>query len=347
MKFTSTNILYYIFGAAIIITFSYVVTNFKEKINTNNDYEMIQKYLLNESPLYGYNRPKLWIHTKYDMNARKWKDFYSRNTTDLNQPYIHLTIKTIIDHCGDDFNICLIDDETFSKLIPAWDIQLNKLSDPIKSHYRQIGMTQLLYSYGGMIVPNSFICTKNLKEFYEENIANGKPFVCEANNNTLNIHNQKRRLSFIPDMYFMGAKREDPVILQLVDYLKKLNGNLHVSNETDFVGDISNWLLLNVEHNRMNLIDGEIIGIKTRDHKAILLEDLMEEKFLKISNDSIGIYIPADEILNRTKYQWFAVMPSEDILKTNLIVAKFLMASIVDSTSEYTKKSEIKSVVTL
>jgi hypothetical protein len=316
MQFTTTNIVYYIIGAAIVITFSYLVTNFKEKINTNNDYEMIQKYLLNDSPLYGYNRPKLWIHTKYEINARKWKDFYSRNSTDLNQPYIHLTIKTIVDHCGDDFNICLIDDDTFSKLIPSWDINLNTLAEPMKTHYREYGLAQLVYSYGGMIVPNSFICTQNLKSFYEENIANGKPFVCEAINNTLNIENQKRRLAFIPDIYFMGADRENPVILNLVDYLKRLNSNPH-------------------------------FGIKTRHRKTILLEDLMEENFLKLNNQCVGVYIPADEILIRTKYQWFASMPSEDILKTNMIVSKYLMASIVDTTNDYMKKTEIKSVVSL
>jgi hypothetical protein len=347
MQLTTTNIVYYIIGVAIILTFSYLVTNFKEKIGKNNDYEMIQKYLLNDSPLYGHNRPKLWIHTKYEINARKWKDFYSRNTTDLNQPYIHLTIKTIIDHCGDDFNICLIDDETFSKLIPSWDVNLNTLAEPMKTHYREYGLAKLVYSYGGMIVPNSFICTHNLKSFYEENIANGKPFVCEANNNTLNIHNQKRLLSFIPDMYFMGADRENPIMLDLVEYLKLLYSNPHFSNESDFVGDVSNWFLMNIEHGRINLVDGQIIGIKTKDRKPILLENLMEEEYLKISNKCVGIYIPADEILSRPKYQWFAVMPSEEILKTNMVVSKYLMTSIVDTTSEYMKKTEVKSIVSL
>ena len=87
-----------------------------------DEYEMIKKYLLNDSPLYGFNKPKIWIHTKYELNARKWKDFQSRSSRDLNQPYIHLTIKSIINHCSNDFHICLIDDDTFRKLIPTWDI---------------------------------------------------------------------------------------------------------------------------------------------------------------------------------------------------------------------------------
>ena len=155
--FDSKNKFHYIFAIGIILIVSYIGNSFKQTLEStnNDDYKLIQEYLLNESPLYGYNKPKLWIHTKYELNARKWKSFQSRGSTDLNQPYIHLCIKTIINHCGDDFNICLIDDETFSILIPSWDINLNTLAEPIKSHVRELGMAQLIYIYGGMCVPNS------------------------------------------------------------------------------------------------------------------------------------------------------------------------------------------------
>jgi len=339
--------MYYAVGAAILILASYLVTNYKKSLEPNDEYDMIKKYLLNDSPLYGYNRPKLWIHTKYEINSRKWKDFYSRNTVDLNQPYIHLTVKTIIDHCGDDFNICLIDDETFSKLIPSWDIDLTTVAEPMKSHLRQLGLAQLVYFYGGMLVPNSFICTKNLKNLYEEGIAQNQPFVCEAVNNTLNIEHQKRKLLFIPDMYFMGAKKNDPTMKEMVEYLKKLNRNPHFSNETDFVGDVSEWLLENVDQQRIVLIGGEVVGVKTEDRKVILLDNLMEEEFLKISSSSVGIYIPADEILRRPKFQWFAAMPADEVLKTNMIVSKYLQASIVDTTNEYSKTTEVRSIVSI
>ena len=347
MAFSSNNILLYTIGAASIIIASYVVTQYKKTLEPDDEYDMIKKYLLNDSPLYGYNRPKLWIHTKYEINSRKWKDFYSRNTVDLNQPYIHLTIKTIIDHCGDDFNICLIDDETFSKLIPSWDIDLMTVAEPMKSHFRQLGLAQLVYFYGGMIVPNSFVCTRNLKDLYDTNTSDGRPFVAEANNNTMNVRDQKRRLLFIPDMYFMGAQRNDPTMKELVEYLKRLNKNPHFSSETDFVGSVSQWLLEAVNNMQINLIGGEIIGVKTDDRKAILLDNLMEEQFLKISYKSVGIYIPADEILTRPKFQWFAVLPTEEILNTNMIVSKYLKASIVDTTSEYMRNTTVKSIAAI
>ena len=319
----------------------------KQSFESNDEYEIIRKYLLNDSPLYGYNRPKLWIHSKYEINARKWKDFYSRNTNDLNQPYLHLTIKAFINHCGDDFNVCLIDDDSFSKLLPSWDIDLNTVAEPMKSHFRNLGLMQLLYFYGGIVVPNSFLCIKNLKSFYDDGISGNRPFVCEAINKTVNIAKQKQKMLFVPDLYFVGAAKNDPTILELVEYLKIRNKNPHFSCETDFLGESSQWCLEAINQQKINLIGGEKIGVKTKDRKTILLDNLMEEEYLDLSPDAVGIYIPADEILNRPKYQWFAVMPSEQILKTNMIISKYLMASIIDSTNEYHKKKEDRNVVSI
>lgn len=347
MIFTSKNVSYYLVTFTIILASSYLIGKYTQAFESNDEYEMIRKYLLNDSPLYGYNRPKLWIHTKYEINSRRWKDFYSRNTTDLNQPYIHLTIKTIIDHCGDDFNICLIDDQSFSKLLPSWDIDLANVADPMKDHFRELGLCQLIYFYGGMVVPNSLVCLRNLKDFYDTACSTKMPFVCENINRNVNNLKQKHKMLFVPDLYFFGAAKNDPTMLELVDYLKKRNQSPHFSSEVDFVGDSSQWCLEAISKQKMTLVGGELTGVKTQDRKTILLEDLMEEGFLNMHKSAVGIYIPADEILRRPKYQWFAVLPSDQILKSNMIISKYLMASIVDTTSEYSKSNEIQSVVSI
>jgi len=346
--FSSKNISTYVFTGVIILIASFVATRAKSQFDSKDDeYELIRKYLLNDSPLYGYNRPKIWIHTKYDINARKWKDFQSRNTTDLNQPYIHLTIKTIIDHCGDDFNVCLIDDESFSKLLPSWDIDLTVVAEPMRSHFRDLALLQLIYFYGGMVVPNSFVCIKNLKSFYDESTHGNCPFVCEMVNRTVNIEKQKHKMLFVPDIHFMGANKNDPTILELVEKVKHLNKTPFFSNEHDLLGTVSNYCIEYINGGKMNLVDGQCIGIKTKDRKTILLENLMEEEYLDLSSHAVGIYIPEDEILIRPKYQWFAYLSKEEILKSKMIISKYLLASIIDTTDEYHKKSEIKSVVAI
>ena len=346
--FSSKNLNTYVVTGLVIMVASYAAIHMKKPFESNNDeYELIRKYLLNDSPLYGYNRPKIWIHTKYDMNARKWKDFQSRNTTDLNQPYLHLTIQTIINHCGQDFNVCLIDDESFSKLLPSWDVDLTLVAEPMRTHFRQLGLLELIYYYGGMVVPNSFVCIKNLKEFYDVATSGDQPFVCEAINRTLSIQQKKHKMLFIPDIYFMGAKKNDTTILDLVERVKNLNKSPFFSSEPDFLGTISQYCLEYIDQSKMNLITGEMVGVKTKDHKTILLENLMEEDYLNLNSNAVGIYIPADEVLIRPKFQYFAYLSKQEILQSRLIIAKYMTASILDTTDEYYKNTEIPSVVAL
>jgi hypothetical protein len=338
---------YYFVSACAILIGSYLVSKWQEKTSSPNDeYRIIRQYLLNDSPLYGYNRPKLWIHTKYEINARHWKDFYSRNSTDLNEPYIHLCIKTIIDHCGDDFHICLIDDQTFSQLIPSWDIDLSTMAEPKKSQFRELALMQLLYYYGGMLVPNSFVCMKNLAPLYKKGIARNQPFVCENINRSMDGVRQRHRLLFTPDNFFMGVEKNDPLMLEFVEYLKQRNRKLHFSNEFEFLGDSQRWCVDAVNKMHLHLVGGEIIGVKTKDRKTILIEDLLEEGYLDLHEDIVGIYIPNEEILRRPKFQWFAVLPRKEILQSNMIISKYILASILDGNDEYST-NESRSVVTI
>jgi hypothetical protein len=73
----------------------------------------------------------------------------------------------------------------------------------------------------------------------------------------------------------------------------------------------------------------------------------MEDNYLDLSPNIYGIYIPEEEILLRPKYQWFAVLDSQQILETNMFIAKHIKASMVDAFSDYTTSTEIKSVISI
>lgn len=338
----------YVYMVAILLGVSYFANKLKQRFVDNEqdeEYELIRKYLLNDSPLNGYNKPKLWIHTKYEVNSRKWKSFYSRNSTDLNEPYIHLTIKSIVNHCGDSFHICLIDDESFSKLIPSWDVDIRTLAEPFRSKMRELGLAQLLYIYGGMVVPNSFVCNKNLIEMFSMGTnEEKKPFVCEALNRTTNLQKEKKKLLFVPDMYFMGAPKKDTAMKELVDYLKIQNNFPHFSREHEFLGKTSQWLLQMIDERKFNLLGGELTGVKTNTRKPILLEDLMEEDYLLLHESCFGVYIPNIELLSRTKYQWFANLSGEEILKSNMIISKLIKVSLLSSNDIDNTNSFMKSL---
>jgi hypothetical protein len=344
----TSKIYQYIATVSIILLVGYFGNQIKSAFTDKNDEnELIRKYLLNDSPLYGYVRPKLWIHSKYEINARRWKSFQSRNTTDLNQPYIHLTVKTIMDHCGDDFNVCLIDDESFSKLIPGWDIDISKTAEPMKSHYRELGMIELLYIYGGMTIPNSFVCLRNLKSLYDMGIQGEKPFVAEGINRYMNLVTNGNRRVFTPTTEIMGAKKHSEGMRKMADYLKNRNQDPHFSSEQEFLGNTSEWCLREIQSGSINLIGGEFVGIKGTKGTPILLEDLMEEKFLDICpKRNYGILIPREDILSRVKYQWFAYMSSTELLKTNLIIVKYLLNALhsAEQQSDSEDEDEGKSV---
>jgi hypothetical protein len=151
---------------------------------------------------------------------------------------------------------------------------------------------------------------------------------------------------FIPNTYIMGASKNDTHMKEFIEFIKYTN-KIHPTNECDFVGSISRKCQQMIRDNKMDLMGGERTGVKTTKGGQILLDNLMEEAYLDIDNRTMGIYIPADEVLQRTKYQWFAVLPSEQVLQSKMIISKYILASMVDSTDEYYKSSKIHSVVTI
>jgi len=322
-----------------VILYSDVLRKWYSNQEDRSDYHMIRTYLLNQSPLYGDNKPKLWVHTKYEINARTWQSFQSRTTTNLNQPYIHLTVQSVVNMCGDDFHVCLIDDDTFGKLIPGWKVDVRGLAEPHKSHMRQVGLLTLLYYYGGLVVPDSFVCMRPLKPLYERAIQS-RPFVAERLNRSCNVlHENKQALPFLADPYFTGAKKNDPVIQEYIDFLQDQNQVPHFSSEHDFLGNTSWWIENAVREGRVSKLDGSVIGIKDKGGEPILMEHLLGEAYLDLDPHIFGIYIPEDEILKRTAYQWFSVMPREQILDSRMIVAKYLAASMTKSSVKQPFKS--------
>lgn len=344
------SLYFYLFAMTLVVVASYVGNRFSHVFDdsTQKENDLIRQYLLNESPLYGYNRPKMWIHSKYEVNARKWKDFQSRNTTDLNQPYIHLAIKTIIDHCGEDFNICLIDDDSFKTLIPGWDVEVSTLAEPFRSHIREIGMIQLLYIYGGIVVPNSFVCHRNLMELYLQGVDEKRPFICENINRTMNLAKHSNRLAYLPDINMMGAAKGDTTIKELLGYLKIRNQSIHFTSEYDFLGDTSNWCLDAARANKMNIVRAELVGVKSKNQRVIQLEDLLGEDDLYLHPAAYGVWVPREEILRRPKFEWFAALSSKDVLRANVFLSRYIIDCSLPAAGEiYYQPKEIRSVISI
>jgi len=290
----------------------------EEKVES---YDMVQKYLLNDSSL-ATNKPILWIHNTYDFNARDWQSFYSRNSTDLNQPYLMMVIKSIVDKNGADCNICLIDDESFPKLIPDWAIDLNLVADPVKTKIRQLALSKLLLTYGGFLVPSSFICFKPLKPIFEKATEGDKMFVGEL----VDRNSTSQYVDFFANTKIMGCVKGCDTMHQYSNYLETIISTDYTS-ESDFLGAYGRWCNEQVIHGKMNMLPAALLGAKDSRGAVIGIERLMGNSFVELSKSAIGLYIPADELLKRTHYQWFARMSVKQALASDTMIGKYLVGN--------------------
>ena len=309
-----TNIILIIVFAIIsqYLYRSYKLT--EELFESIEHYQLVSDYFIGEKM--SKRKPILWIHTSTELNARNWESFYSRSNNKLNQPYLQITMKSIYDKCNDSFNVCLIDDDIFRRLL-SWNIDLEDLAEPMKSHYRQLGLSMLLHSYGGMIVPQSLLCVKNLIDLYNQGLSKHTMFVVE--NTTRDSHLSE---TYYPDTRMMSCKKGSLCMKQMVEYQEELYKDK--TNQPDFEGNVRLWL--NGQKD-LTILDGKYIGLKKIDETPVLLEELLGTEHIELPVTTYGIYLPQEEILSRSKFSWFARMSTDQILKSSLLVAKYTLAS--------------------
>jgi len=307
----------------------------KENSNVN---KAIQDYLLDDITLGKSKKPILWIHIPYEYNSRKWLSFGSRSSFDLNQPYLYLTFKSIISKCDKSFTICIIDDNSFKKLIPGWNINMTSISDPILSNMRTLGLTKLLYKYGGLICPISFLCMRDLIGIYNKGTQGNKLFLCETTDRNIT----STEFDYYPNISFCGAPKECDTTMELCDFIQRIMSRDYTS-ESVFLGDFNRWCNKRIQSGQINLISGLEIGIKTIQDKPILLEDLLSDQYLDLYQSTYGILIPSNEILNRVNYQWFARMSTKQVVESDTIIGNYLLLSIApDSKQGILEPLEVK-----
>lgn len=317
---------------ATLLFISFLFQRYKDKLDrekNSDNYDAIQKYLINDSSLAKAKKPILFIPINFEYNSRNWISFGSRSSFELNQPYLYLTVKSIIKNCDESFHIVIIDDDSFKKLLPSWKIQLNKLSSPLLDYFRVLGLAKLLKKYGGMIVPPSFLCFRDLIDLYETRTAGNKMFVVEnVNRNITSTTNE-----FGADINFCGAAKDCKVLDDMIDFMQRTISNDNTS-QNEFLGEFNRWCELRIKHRQINLIDGKLIGTKTMDETPILVDDLLSNNYLDLYSKAYGIYIPAQEILNRNKFEWYARLSVTQVLESRVIISKYiLLANTPDKTT--------------
>jgi hypothetical protein len=293
----------------------------------------IRDYLLTDSSKLGAisgKKPILWIPVKYEYNSRRWQSFGSRSSFDLNQPYIYLTVKSIIARCKDSFHICLVDDSSYARLLPGWKYGSTQIPEPIMAHARKLAIVRLLRTYGGMTVPPSFLCTRDLSELYASYCNAPAPahahastmFVSEAVNRTTSV------ADYTADIDVMGCTPDSESMRGLEDYLVRLLAT-DSTNAMDCVGKIEQWCNSAVSRKEIQMVPAELVGVRDGAGKRVQVEELLASSYITFDPRVYGILIPSDDILNRTAYQWFAQLSGEAVLTSNTIIGKYILLANV------------------
>lgn len=284
-------------------------------------YQEFRQYLLNDRTFGKNKKPILWIHVPYEYNSRHWESFGSRSSMELNQPYLHLTVRSIIQHCDESFNIIIIDDCTFDKLLPNWTLKVDGLAEPIRTRVRQLAMSKLLYKYGGMQVPISFLCFKDLIHLYNRGTQNNKVFVCENCDTNITSTHQ----SMFPDAAFMGSPKEHPTLKRFIHFMERTIST-DFTEEALFLGEFNAWC-----KSHMHIIPGTDVGVQTINREAVTIDNLLSENYIEYYEEMYGIWIPASAILKRTHYEWFARLDARQILESRFILAKYMTLALANN----------------
>jgi hypothetical protein len=326
MKSTLTYIIL-LFVLFIVIIF---YKRFQEKLdreNTSFNNNAIQQFLLDDVTLAKSKKPILWIYVPYEYNSRNWLSFGSRSSFELNQPYLYLTVRSIIQNCSDSFTICIIDDNAFQKLIPNWSIEMRKIASPISNNIRTLGFMKLLYIYGGIHCPISFLCMRDLIELYERGTQRSKMFICE----TINRNITSSTYDFYPNLEFCGSPKECETVNKLISFIQRTI-SFDSTAESVFNGEFNRWCESLVRSGEINLIGGAEIGTKTVDDEQVLTEDLLSQSSVKLYDNMYGILIYSKDILNRKSFEWFARMSAKQVLRSHTLIGNYMvMANTRDS----------------
>ena len=290
----------------VVMIVGFLYRRFMDKYET--DQQIQDLYIINKELLGKSKKPIMWISVPKYRNSRKWDSFYSRNNDKLNIPYMYLTIKSIISECGNDFTICIIDDNSFANLLPNWTPNLEKIGDPLREKIRYLGIMQLLYHYGGAVVPSSFLCLKNLGPLYNYE-RDHRPIVAE----NVNYYGDSQ---FAPDPHFIMAHKKCPIIESYVSYLARMTSNDYTA-ESIFLNDISKWCALQCDSGRMRKIDASLVGVKNIRHQPVVVDILFEEKPLDVSDQKYGILIPHEQIAKRTSLNWLCYIDTNELCNLN------------------------------
>jgi hypothetical protein len=142
-------------------------------------------------------------------------------------------------------------------------------------------------------------------------------------------------MGFAPDINFFGcAGKNNNTMGEWIEssYVHFTAYGL-TSQELQFSQTISQWCVQAVKKRKMSLVAADQVCSAYRDQiteqmKPILVDTLFDSSDkVMLSKHALGVFIPAQEMLARSKYNWFCSISVEEILKGDYLLASMFRHS--------------------
>lgn len=311
-----------LYVAAFLVIMFLSAFNEKYLAPSSGKQDLAESFLFKDDHLFKKSLPFIWIPVKHVPNARCWLSWGGRTTNMVNQPYMNLAVKTVIDRCGGSFNVAIIDDITFEKILPGWSIDLSQVSEPHRSTLRNLALCKVLFRYGGLVIPPSFVCKRNLKDMFYRLAMTGKCIFGECRNKAFSDPPEFSHSS----MDIMGCAkgcRHMQSIIRKVEILASSD----TSGELVFDGTMNEIAANAVKQGDANRLEAEFLGVRDKEGRPVTLDALMSDEVIKFRDDCLGVLIPDDELLESIKYGWFVRMDIDQVLKSKTNIGRVLLTA--------------------
>lgn len=312
-------------GVIILLVSSVLYNKFKRyesRTKCSEDRDAIERYLIQSEIAYSTFKPNMWIYVPADYNARCWQSWGSRSSDTVNQPYLGLSVGSIVSKCSSDFNICSVTDNSIVDLLPSWNIDLSKIGDPVRSKLLDIAMAKLVYKYGGIIVPCEFVCNRSLRPAYDSAMLTtgmiSFPAASECGEASSEVMLSNK---------FMGCRKSSPVMADFINHLQEV-ASTDFTEASIFEGRNHKWLEIAKEQGLLTGMCAGSCGVVDEAGKLVTLDRLMEEEFVPLSTAAYGTIIPREAMLKRKKYGWLPVIQAIDAVQVDNMLGKTLLLSL-------------------
>ena len=264
----------------------------------------------------GSEYPVIWLY--YDtsqVNARSWSDFMARSSRVINEPFLNLCYKTIVEKNAGTYRVDVINGlPDLAMRMGGWE----NLPEPLRSPLADVGEKELnwiraavLARWGGLWLHPATICVHGFGKLDAGSIVafGSDPW-------------EEKGESPVPSMRAIWAGRAG--MEELVGWEAVARERVESRSSNSEVRRDEVWDWKRFCEGRATLLPGAELNRK-RDGRRIEIEDLLmagqEGNYpFNISQDTIYIPIPWKDIQRRSAYGWFLRMSEEQIMESDIAV---------------------------